>query len=160
MIGLLVAATALKAWPLKNKRSYPSSFGVAVQLGDNHTSYIHTISKRQSLVVAGLTDRRIHDKHDIAGLDRLGHLDHFIKKFLFLFVSSRGIHDDDFEIFFFEVVDAILGDGDGIGFCVWSVKRYSDFGGILTLFLTCLSWSKAPALNVSAQTRATFHPFF
>ena len=117
----------MKIW----KIFYPTAFGMTIQLGNDHTAYIHAISEGQSLVIASLTNATVHNKYNILGCDGLRDLLHFIKKFLFLFVSSWSIYDDYFEVFFLEMVHAIQRDLYRIRFCVAPIERNSHFGGIL-----------------------------
>jgi hypothetical protein len=130
-MGLLVAATAESAYPLEILECYPAAFCVSVQFRDNHTAHIDTVSEGQGLVVTGLADRTVHDKDHVGGVHGFVHLLHFVEQLLFLFVTSGGVDNNDFEVFTFEIVDAFHGDLHRVRFSVGSVKRDSDFGGVL-----------------------------
>jgi hypothetical protein len=112
---------------------YPSSFGMSVQLSDNHTADIYTLPESLSLIITGLPNATVHDKNNIIRRNSSLHLNHFLEQLTFLFMTSRSIHDYYFKVLLFEMRHSFRGDLHWVGLSVTSVKRDPHFSGILKI---------------------------
>ena len=145
--------------------NYSSSFCMTIQFCNNNTSYIYAIFKCLCLIKTCLTYWTIHNKYNILWIYSWRNLLHFIKKFLFLFMSSWSIYNNNFKVFFLEMINTIKSYTHRISFSIRTIKWNSYFCCILfyyniIIYFTYFNWSNAPALKVSAHTKATFHPNF
>lgn len=100
---------------------------MAIKLGDNNLTNLDGLMESLGLRVASLTDASIHNENSGVWLDSLLDLKHLIKEGLLLFVSTRGINNDDLVVFLSEELYTLFGNQNRIGFILVSEEWALDF---------------------------------
>lgn len=103
---------------------------MTVQLGDNDTTNLDCLVKGLSLLETSLTDRGIHNEDACVRVDGCGDLLHFLEKCNLLFVTTRGIHNDDLILLILKELDTFLGDFNRIGFFLVTEEWALDLSSI------------------------------
>jgi hypothetical protein len=80
------------------------------------------------MIASEYTNACIQDQHSHIWVDGSSNLDHLLEKLSLLFMSSRGIYDDDFESLLLELSHALGCDSYGVRFCVRAKVGYLCFG--------------------------------
>jgi hypothetical protein len=90
-----------------HSRESTSSLRVTIKLGDDDTSNWNGLLEGHGLILASLTNGRVHDEDNIIWFDGLLHLLHLIEEIILLLVSTRGIHNDHLEALLLKLVHTL-----------------------------------------------------
>jgi hypothetical protein len=76
-----------------------STLCMAIEFGDNDLTNFNGLVESFCLIITCLTNRTIHDEDRCVRLNCSLNLEHFIKKRLFLFMTTRCINNNNFILF-------------------------------------------------------------
>lgn len=124
-------------WTLScsDRAECPTTISMAIKLRDNNGTNLDCFIEGKCLIVASLTNAPVHNEERSVWLDCQLHLLHFLKQSCLLFMSSRGIYNDDFKLLLSEEVHSFLGNFNRVCFFLVSKEGAFDLGCIhLQLF--------------------------
>jgi hypothetical protein len=108
-------------------RQRTTTLGIlAVELGQNHRADRHGLAEGAGLILRGLTNRRVHDEHNVVGRDNFGDRLHLLKQSSLLAMATRGIDNDDLKVLRLEALHTFLGHANRVTLRITAQQRKAN----------------------------------